>query len=109
MRGSMWALFVCRFSTEPQSSPAATAPESALTAVSSTQPVQSPSGASERIFVPHFRQALITLIMIGALAKCSLLYFAKFYRTLSSYYRDEMAQLVFNVGGRSNRMGNLFS
>jgi hypothetical protein len=30
-------------------------------AVSSTHPVQSPSGASENIFAPHFRQSLITL------------------------------------------------
>ncbi len=52
-------------------------------AVSSTQPVQSPSGASEKIFAPHFRQILITLIIAGeSLARTPLLYCVKFYHRL---------------------------
>src|SRR6476659_1278904 len=50
-----------RLSEAPRSPTPATAPGSIPSAVSSTQPVQSPSGASEKIVVPHFRQTLITL------------------------------------------------
>src|SRR5882672_8588979 len=57
-------------------------------AVSSTHPVQSSSGASEKIFAPHFRQILIILIIAGELLAHSPMYFVKFYRTLSSYHRN---------------------
>jgi hypothetical protein len=33
---------------------------------------QSPSGASEKIFEPHFRQILITLIIVGVSRLLSL-------------------------------------
>jgi hypothetical protein len=62
---------------------------SVRSAVSSTQRVQSPSGASEKIFAPHFRQTLITVIMTGELlAHSPSWYCVKFYGTLSSYYRN---------------------
>ena len=38
-------------------------------ALFSTHPGQSPSGASEKIFAPHFRQILITLIIVESLAQ----------------------------------------
>jgi hypothetical protein len=75
--------------------------------------VQSPSGASEKIFAPHFRQILITLIIVGeSLARAlplSLLYCVRFYHTLCSYRRNQMAQLIFDIAGRRNRVGNFLS
>src|SRR6266513_4845569 len=79
-------------------------------AVSSTQRVHSPSGASEKIFVPHFRQTLVTVIMTGELlAHSPSWYCVKFYRTLSCYYRNYMAQLIFDIARRSNCVGNFLS
>src|SRR5438552_439951 len=43
-------------------------------AVSSTHAVQSPLGASEKIFAPHLRQILITLIMARDSACVLILY-----------------------------------
>src|SRR4029077_10912638 len=48
-------------SEAPGSPTPATAAGKIPSAVSSTHPVHSPSGASEKIVVPHFRQTLITL------------------------------------------------
>jgi len=59
----------------PKWTPAATSGK-LPSAVSSTQPVQSPSGASERIFAPHFRQTLITLA-IGYVATAALGYLCR--------------------------------
>jgi hypothetical protein len=46
-------------------------PEDA-SAVFSTHLVQSPSGASEKILAPHFRQILITLSIVGVSRALSL-------------------------------------
>src|SRR5690349_18916813 len=54
-------------SAEPLSTPAAGASGTVPSAVSSTQAVQRPLGASEKIFVPHLRQTLITLIITRGL------------------------------------------
>src|SRR6476659_7580337 len=50
-----------RLAEAPGSPTPATTSGKPPSAVSSTQPVQSPSGASEKIFARHFRQTLITL------------------------------------------------
>src|SRR5206468_4616680 len=51
-------------------------------AVSSTHAVQSPLGASERIFAPHLRQTLITLIIARDSACVPILYCVKFCQRL---------------------------
>src|SRR6266567_1822130 len=50
-------------SKSPGSPTPATGSAKRPSAVSSMQPVQSPFGASEKIFAPHFRQILVTLII----------------------------------------------
>src|SRR5205823_12482955 len=64
------AAFALSFSAESRSSTfaEATAGESPAPpiAASRTHPVQSPSGASEKIFAPQLRQILITRIITGA-------------------------------------------
>jgi hypothetical protein len=44
-------------------SPPGTASATSPSALLSTHPGQSPSGTSEKILAPHFRQILITLII----------------------------------------------
>ena len=78
-------------------------------AVFSTHLGQSPSGASEKILAPHFRQILITLIIVGVARALSLLYSVKFCHTLRLDHRNEMAQLVFDIAGCRNGVGNLLS
>src|SRR5881394_3921119 len=57
-------------------------------AVSSTHAVHSPFGASEKIFAPHLRQILITLIMPEA---CVLiLYCVEFCRVLRANRRNQI-------------------
>src|SRR6058998_1812210 len=65
-------------------------------AVSSMQPVQSPFGASEKIFAPHFRQILVTLIIAGDSSRFTL-YCVKFGRTLRPNHSNYMTQFVFNI------------
>src|SRR4029077_20000463 len=56
-------------SERPGSTPPATAASGKFpSAVFSTHLAQSPSGASEKIFAPHFRQILITLIIVESFA-----------------------------------------
>ena len=46
--------------------------EDIASAIFSMHLAQSPSGASEKILAPHFRQILITLIMVGVSRVLSL-------------------------------------
>src|SRR5437879_9971624 len=57
--------------TADKSTPAAGASGKIPSAVSSAQAVQSPLGALEKIFVPHFRQTLMTLIITADLLEQS--------------------------------------
>src|SRR5438445_5715140 len=62
-------------------------------AVSSTHAVQSPLGASEKIFAPHLRQTLITLIIARESPWVPILYCVKFYRALCANHRNQITQL----------------
>jgi hypothetical protein len=89
-------------------------------AVSSTHPVQRPSGASEKIFEPHFRQALITVAIIkerdgesakrenGDVVPSPLRRLAVSSSLLRPDYSDQMSELIFDVAGCSYGVGNLF-
>src|SRR6266705_4586386 len=92
----------------PGSSPLATISEKTPSAVSSMQPVQSPCGASEKIFAPHFRQILVTLIIVAEIS-CFTVYCVKFGRTLRANYSNEMTQFVFNIAGSRNRVGDFLA
>jgi hypothetical protein len=65
-------------------------------AVSSTHAVQSPLGASERIFAPHLRQILITLIIARDSACVLILYCVKFCHILrlSVFMRHEFHEFT---------------
>src|SRR6266487_1739742 len=60
----------------------ATASGEIPSAVSSTHAVQSPLGASEKIFAPHLRQTLITLIIARDSTCVLILYCVKFCQRL---------------------------
>ena len=77
-------------------------------AVSSMQPVQSPFGESEKIFAPHFRQILITRIIVAEIS-CFTVYCVKFGRTLRANYSNEMTQFVFNIARSGNRVGDFLA
>jgi hypothetical protein len=77
-------------------------------AVSSMQPVQSPFGASEKIFAPHFRQILVTRIIVAEIS-CFTVYCVKFGRTLRANYSNEMTQFVFNIAGSRNRVSDFLA
>src|SRR4030095_3776224 len=68
--------------TADESTPATAASGKIPSAVSSTHAVQSPRGASEKIFAPHLRQILITLIMARDSAWVLILYCVEFYYSL---------------------------
>src|SRR5204862_8301761 len=53
----------CAKASADESTPATGASGEIPSAVSSTHAVQSPLGASEKIFAPHLRQILVTLII----------------------------------------------
>jgi hypothetical protein len=72
------------------------------------QPVQSPFGASEKIFAPHFRQILVTRIIVAEIS-CFTVYCVKFGRALCPNHSNEMTQFVFNIAGSRNRVGNFLS
>jgi hypothetical protein len=72
------------------------------------QPVQSPLGASERICAPHFRQILVTLIIVAEIS-CFTVYCVKFGRTLRANYSNEMTQFVFNIAGSRNRVSDFLA
>src|SRR5213593_141651 len=69
------------WATADESTPA-TASGEIPSAVSSTHAVQSPRGASEKIFAPHLRQTLITLIIARDSACVLILYCVEFYYSL---------------------------
>src|SRR5207244_7345101 len=96
-------------SAEPPSSPAATASGKILSAVSSTHAVQSPLGASEKIFAPHLRQTLITLIIARDSASVPLLYCVKFCPALCANHSNQIAQLVFDIARSCNGMSNFLA
>src|SRR6266478_7443054 len=68
--------------TADESTPATGASGEIPSAVSSTHAVQRPLGASEKIFAPHLRQILITLIMARDSAWVLILYCVKFCQRL---------------------------
>src|SRR6266849_10510700 len=113
LSGRAGSLFVRTSSAAPPSSafaeatadksPAATGSGKIPSAVSSAQAVQSPLGASEKIFAPHFRQTLVTRIIVVEIS-CFTVYCVKFGRTLRANYSNEMTQFVFNVAGSRNRV-----
>src|SRR5262249_15772728 len=96
-------------SEEPPSPPAATGSGDIPSAVSSTQAVQSPFGASEKIFAPHLRHTLITLIIAPDLACVPILYCVKFCPALCANHTDEIAQLAFDIRGSCNGMSNFLA
>src|SRR3954453_9536263 len=59
-------------------------------AVSSTHAVHSPFGASEKIFAPHLRQILITLIIARESACVLILYCVEFCRVLRANHRNQI-------------------
>src|SRR5205823_12589597 len=74
-----------------ESSPA-TASEKIPSAVSSTHAVQSPRGASEKIFAPHLRQTLITLIIARDSACVPILYCVIFCLALCANHSNQISQ-----------------
>src|SRR5262245_45084413 len=96
-------------SSEPQSSPAATASGEIPSAVSSTHAVQSPLGASEKIFAPHLRQTFVTLIIARDSACCLIFYCVQFCRVLCANHGNEIAQLIFDIAWRRNGMSNFLA
>src|SRR5207237_10281013 len=67
-------------------STSATASGKIPSAVSSMHAVQSPLGASEKIFAPHLRQTLITLIIARDSACVLILYCVELCRVLLANY-----------------------
>src|SRR5215471_14331290 len=96
-------------SSEPPSSPAATGSEEIPTAASSTHAVQSPLGASERIFAPHLRQTLITLIIARDSACVSIWYCVKICRVLCANHSNQITQFAFDIAGIGNGMSNFLA
>src|SRR5436190_17795584 len=68
--------------TADESTPATGTSGKIPSAVSSTHAVQTPRGASEKIFAPHLRQILVTLIMARDSACVPILYCVKFCQRL---------------------------
>src|SRR6266446_439968 len=96
-------------SSLPESpTPATDASGKIPSAVSSVQPVQSPFGESEKIFAPHFRQILVTRIIVAEIS-CFTVYCVKFGRTLRPNYSNEMTQFVFNIAGSRNRVSDFLA
>ena len=62
-------------------------------AVSSAQAVQRPFGASEKIFAPHFRQSLITLIMVADLLEQSPIVLRKILRFLTPALKTRISPI----------------
>src|SRR6266480_5355642 len=96
-------------SAEPPSSPAATASGKIPSAVSSTHAVQRPLGASEKIFAPHLRQILITLIIARDSSCVLILYCVEFCRVLCANYSNQITQLVLDIAGSRNGIGNFLA
>src|SRR5215472_4504047 len=96
-------------STRPGSPTPATASGPIPTAASSTHAVQSPFGASEKIFAPHLRQTLITLIIARDSGCVLILYCVKLCRVLCADHSNQIAQLVFDIAGGCNGMSNFLA
>src|SRR6476646_4627427 len=80
-----------------------------ISAVSSTHAVQRPFGASEKIFARHLRQTLITLIIGRDSACVPILYCVKFCPALCANHSNQITQLVFDIAGSRNGIGNFFA
>src|SRR6266481_76425 len=78
-------------------------------AVSKTHAVQSPRGASEKIFAPHLRQTLITLIIARDSACVLILYCVEFCPALCANHGNQITQLVFDIAGSRNGIGNFLA
>src|SRR5437773_12520047 len=87
----------------------ATASGKIPSAVSSMHAVQSPLGASEKIFAPHLRQILNTLIIARDSACVSILYCVKFCSALCANHSNQITQLVFDIAGSRNGMSNFLA
>src|SRR5207248_11087224 len=97
-------------STLPESPPPATGASGKIpSAVSSTHAVQSPLGASEKIFAPHLRQILNTLIIARDSTCVLILYCVKFCQALCANHSNQITQLVFDIGGNRNGIGNFLA
>src|SRR5437016_13444759 len=90
-------------------STSATASGKIPSAVSSTHAVQSPFGASEKIFAPHLRQILITLIIARDSACVPILYCVKLCRGLCANHSNQITQLVFDIGRSRNSISNFLA
>src|SRR5437016_6725465 len=78
-------------------------------AVSSTHAVQSPRGASEKIFAPHLRQILNTLIIARDSACVLILYCVELCRVLCANHSNQITQFVFDIAGSGNGIGNFLA
>src|SRR6266480_525485 len=87
----------------------ATASGKIPSAVSSMHAVQSPLGASEKIFAPHLRQTLITLIIARDSACVLILYCVEFCQVLCANHSNQITQLVFDIAGSRNGIGNFLA
>src|SRR5215475_7584142 len=96
-------------SAEPPSPPSATASDSIPTAASSTHAVQRPLGASEKIFAPHLRQTLITLIIARDVASVAILYCVKFCPVLCANDSNQVTQFVFDIGRSRDGIGDFLT
>src|SRR5205809_7364027 len=92
-----------------EATPATGASGKIPSAVSSTHAVQSPLGASEKIFAPHLRQTLNTLIMARDSACVLILYCVEFCQVLCANHSNQITQLVFDIGGSCHGMSNFFA
>src|SRR5437016_11958869 len=90
-------------------STSATASGKIPSAVSSMHAVQSPLGASEKIFAPHLRQILNTLIIARDSACVPILYCVKFCQRLFANHHNHITQLVFDIAGSGNGIGNFLA
>jgi len=94
----------------PGSPPPATAASGKIpSAVSKTHAVQSPLGASEKILAPHLRQTLITLIIARDSTGVLILYCVELCRVLCANHSNQIPQLVFDIAGSRNGIGNFLA
>src|ERR1700758_2239142 len=93
----------------PGSPTPATASMKIPSAVSSAHAVQSPLGASEKIFAPHFRQTLITLIIARDSVCVPILHCVEFCRLLRASHSNQITQLVLDIAGGRNGMSNFLA
>src|SRR5205809_2838361 len=92
-----------------ESTPATGASGKIPSAVSSTHAVQSPLGASEKIFAPHLRQILNTLIIARDSTCVLILYCVKFCQALCANHSNQITQLAFDIAGSRNSISNFLT